>query len=124
MNHLVRDEDNGYDDLLKDLEFDARIEVGVFGEEARIAAYQELGTRHNPPSSFIASTVDSNEKAIKRKLESLGKTVINGNGNKDHAREIGQWIAELIKDKIHELDLIDTGKLLDSITSESEIKNG
>src|SRR5271155_3087455 len=53
---------------------------GCVGSDSQIAVYQELGTRHIPPRSFLVSSAISSEDRIHRMAAAVTMAALSGFG--------------------------------------------
>lgn len=143
------DRDQGYAALVSALEeignSDAAVFVGLPAESADAetiiaAASNEFGTERIPERSFLRSTVDENAGAYMLDLAEAIVSVAEGKGSNltTVLKKTGQRVSDDVKKKIVALDtpanaestisqkgsdnpLIDTGRLLQSITYKVEV---
>lgn len=81
------------------------LKVGLFGELAERALFNEFGTRTIPVRSFIRSTFDEERDNLTRFRDELIPKVLSGRLSIERAlRMIGEYFALKVKEKIVLLD--------------------
>ena len=82
---------------------------GAVGSNSEIAVYQELGTSHIPPRSFLVSSAIASEGKIHRMAEAATVAALSGHGR--HASDVRELLHLLHRagHALHELghDLLD-----------------
>ena len=96
-------------ELRDSIEYVANGHEGAVGSNLEIAVFQELGTRHIPPRSFLVSSAISSEDRIHRMAAATAMAALSGYGR--HASEVreilhlyeraGHALKELGEDLLH-----------------------
>jgi hypothetical protein len=135
---------------IEELERPSSVKVGVFGEKANasagdgvtvgeVAVYNEFGTQHIPPRPFVSGWIDENQSALNRMLDGMAREILLGRGDstEESLKRLGEHVKNGIIARIqagispsnaestvmrkgHNLPLVDTGRLKDSIDYEVE----
>lgn len=131
---MVEDKDFGYKAIIDDVKTlsNKEVLVGVFGELAEIAAYNEFGTQHIPQRSFLRDAFDEHSDTA---IDGYAESVAKGGNYCGNLQSLADNMAEKVKEKIKsgpftpnapstirrkgkDTPLIDTGKMLDSVKGE------
>jgi hypothetical protein len=132
---------------IKSLDGHVKAKVGIQGAEAsavhdksgatvaEVASIHEFGAKNVPERSFIRSEFDEQKRAINEQLKEEAIEVVAGKQSIYEAMAgFGEWQEEQVKQRIrnridpplspvtvarkgHDVPLIDTGKLIESITA-------
>lgn len=144
----VIDKDRGWNAIKGRMEFTKaknHVAVGIQGEDALASHGEstnvEIGTKHEfgmgvPERSFVRATIDANLNAYRRLARTLGTRMVDGGVNRSRALGLlGQKAEADIKNRIRaridpplapvtidrkgsSVPLIDTGQMINAITSE------
>ncbi len=131
---MIRKRDNGADRVLRKYRRGVKgINAGFVGERAEtkhdnsdltnaeLGAIHEFGLGNQTPKHFIRDSFDENSSINRRELKKLIQLYIKGRISEETAQQrFGDKLVKQIKDKIRQIDLIDTGELQDSIDWEVE----
>ena len=148
----LQDNDEGYQDILRRLEMEFEVTVGVIGDKASQAhegseeTVVEIGTKHEfgidvPKRSFIRDTVDAHQSDIQDLQRIAGKKLLDRRRKRLEKipEAFGLVVVGMIQERIaagippenseetierkgSSTPLIDTGQLRSSITHKVEVK--
>lgn len=105
-------------ELRDSIEYTAHGNEGAVGSNLEIALYQELGTKHIPPRSFLVSSAIASEERIIRMAGAATVAALSGHGR--HTRDVrellhllhraGHQIKEQVEDLLEGDDDSDEGR--------------